>query len=208
MKFLILLIALAGCDQLASKGNLEFERQEPLTAETEVSFKDLTEKIFAPSNCLSCHATFSDEAQIKMRVEAGRPELSSLYILIENGNMPPGGPKVSDENLAYLKKYIEQLASTDTPDETDGGDQGGEDEIRVTLAQINEQIIEKYSCSSCHSAYRDLPSAIDEEVVPGDPSSSLFYTVLESGFMPLRGGPVSAEDLALVEKYILELGRQ
>ncbi|MAZ47503.1 MAG: hypothetical protein CME65_03005 [Halobacteriovoraceae bacterium] len=113
MKTLFLLFVLVSCDQLASRGDLEFETQAPLMVETEVSFTELKEKVLAPNRCLNCHGFLANEEEVLERVEPGRPELSILYILLESGNMPLGGPKVSDEDLAFLKVYIEQLDSLD-----------------------------------------------------------------------------------------------
>lgn len=113
MKTLFLLFTLVSCDQLASKGDLEFESQTPLMAETKISFTELKQKVLSSNRCLNCHGFFANEEEALKRVEPGRPELSILYILMESGNMPLGGPKVSDEDLGFLKTYIEQLDPID-----------------------------------------------------------------------------------------------
>ena len=195
MKNFILFFILIGCDQVASKSDLEFVKREPVTAETKVSFEELQQNLFATNRCLNCHGFLNSEEEVKKRIVAGKPELSPLYIVIENGSMPMGGPEVSQNDLDYLKQYIEQMEVVD----------GEEDEIKVTIQDIKEKVVDKYGCASCHSRYNDLENSLSSEVVAGSPQDSRFFKVMESGFMPRVGPRVTEEDLAIVEQYIQNL---
>jgi formylglycine-generating enzyme required for sulfatase activity len=76
-------------------------------------------------HCVTCHypdrklgdldITSRAELMASKAVVAGQPDVSPLYTLSampsdRAGAMPPGGPRLSDENLAVLRRWIEQGA--------------------------------------------------------------------------------------------------
>jgi formylglycine-generating enzyme required for sulfatase activity len=97
-------------------------------AQTSVVFEKDVVPILEQS-CVACHhsgqplgglAIISREALISRKaVIAGQPEASLLYTRSalpadRPGAMPPGGPRLSDANLAVLKRWIEQGAAWPT----------------------------------------------------------------------------------------------
>ncbi len=78
------------------------------------SFSELNTKLFQPM-CAKCHINenkfdMTSYNTILNHVTKFNYKESDLYISIENGSMPIGGPKVSDELLNKLKEWIENGA--------------------------------------------------------------------------------------------------
>lgn len=74
----------------------------------DVTFAMLRSAIF-DNQCMRCHDWVSDEQQVRSRITPGSPETSLIYIMVESGRMPRGGPVLSLEQLDLLRRYILEL---------------------------------------------------------------------------------------------------
>jgi mono/diheme cytochrome c family protein len=116
------LVELPSWDAMIGKGKDAAPEGKP------VSFKDDVAPILV-STCGNCHVT-GNRGQFSMStyeglmkgptagkvVFAGAATSSRLIEVIESGDMPRGGGKVSSEQLNTLKKWIDQGAKFDGPD--------------------------------------------------------------------------------------------
>ena len=97
-----------------------------LAATVEPTRESITAEIVVPS-CLDCHRSFQDltrhyrdyDPRFPRRgtIVKGQPDLSHFYTLIRDGRMPPARypqyPRVSVENLAVIREWIESLGGGD-----------------------------------------------------------------------------------------------
>lgn len=102
-----------------------------------VSFKSVVAPILV-THCGNCHVrgaqgqynigTFDAlmAAAAGNSVVAGKPDDSLLVTRIEDGSMPKRGPKVSEADLAKIRKWIEQGANFDGEDRTEQLKAGGD----------------------------------------------------------------------------------
>jgi len=90
--------------------------------ETTLDYQGLRKKILEP-HCLSCHSgpdasnglDYSTyDSMVKTPpyqvVIPGAPGKSIMYLEVESGGMPDGGPKLSDEEIQFVYDWIEQGA--------------------------------------------------------------------------------------------------
>jgi hypothetical protein len=167
-------------------------------------------------------------------IQPGNSQASRMIELIQSGDMPRGGAKVSAAELAMLSKWIDQGANYDGAEpgtslaglaQTSGANLSA---ITVEQARGNESILFARDigpvivreCSNCHSN-RNPPSGLSlttfERLLrggengailsPGDPSDSLIITKLrgKSGArMPFRRLPLDEETIVKFEKWIAE----
>ena len=75
-----------------------------------VSFKEVSDQVLAPLNCLQCHGDMKTAAGLQSYLKAGEPFDSKVYLRMENQTMPPFGPKADKEQLELLESYIRELA--------------------------------------------------------------------------------------------------
>jgi mono/diheme cytochrome c family protein len=86
------------------------------TAAPQVTFAQLNQDIIQPK-CISCHSSgsssgvdLSSYAGVAAQVVAGNPAQSTLYLQVESGQMPKGGPALSESELADVYNWIAQGA--------------------------------------------------------------------------------------------------
>jgi hypothetical protein len=82
------------------------------------------------AKCAKCHAGAAPQAALDVRTRAtlikggssgaaflsGEPERSLLVFRIRSGQMPPGGPKLEDEEIETIRKWIEVGAPAANPE--------------------------------------------------------------------------------------------
>jgi mono/diheme cytochrome c family protein len=118
----LMIAAFAGCSYTHYKNE-----QGPVvpptgagTAAPEVTFTQLNQDIIQPK-CISCHSASADSggvdlgsyAGVAAQVVAGNPAQSTLYLQVESGQMPKGGPALSESELAEVYNWIAQGAQND-----------------------------------------------------------------------------------------------
>ena len=89
-----------------------------LSAQPKVDFR----KDIAPileNNCTACHSGAKVAKLDRKSVVPGRPDASRLYLMAaipagKPGAMPPGGPRLPNDQLATLRRWIEQGAEWPT----------------------------------------------------------------------------------------------
>lgn len=193
---------------MPSKSNLDYaeSRSQSLDPQSQVDFNMLKTEILAPK-CLSCHSQAASENGIKNWVTPGDPESSALFKMTENGTMPKNGNPLSTRDLELIKLYITQMGGATptpspspaptpqpTPDPDPGTNPG------VTFAEIKNQVLDPYRCTSCHSVGTEARLAKWLSTTNG--ANSRFYTITKSGTMPQGGSNVSAEDQAFILQYV------
>ncbi|MCI0626386.1 MAG: PSD1 and planctomycete cytochrome C domain-containing protein [Acidobacteria bacterium] len=155
------------------------------------------------ANCVQCHGDKVRMKELDLSslpallngsesgpvVVSGKPDESRLYKLVNEGTMPMGKPRLSDQNVATIRSWIESLglpsASRDKAAETEELTQ--HDAIPILLAR----------CSVCHGVRRqegglDLRTRASllkggksgPAIVPGKPEQSLLIQKIRSGEMP------------------------
>ena len=101
----------------------------PISADLPLNYKNLKKFILEPK-CMSCHSgvdakpendpidfTSFETAMVKRFVPLlieGKPEISRLFISVDRGEMPPRG-KLHEQDLDYIKRWIEACAPKETP---------------------------------------------------------------------------------------------
>ena len=148
---------------------------------------------FIEAKCASCHAWSLNEEEVKKRIEPGSPETSSFYTLMENGQMPVGGTPISPAQLKLTREYIISLAAP-APQPT---------EPIITFEDIKTTILVP-KCLACHR-WADNEQKVAFRIVPGEPDMSSLYLSVESGRMPMRSAPLSADELKKIKDYIESL---
>ena len=85
-------------------------RKDMIQMEDSAAFKKLNETVLKPQGCIFCHKDWTaSEMQLLTKVVPGEPFSSSLYLRMEDGTMPLGGPPVGKEDLELVEAYIRQL---------------------------------------------------------------------------------------------------
>lgn len=86
-----------------------------------LTFTALREQIFK-NNCIGCHSgadaamgiDLSDYTELMKSnfgvVTAGNPLNSTLYLNVQSGRMPPGGPRLSDTEIKSIFDWIKEGA--------------------------------------------------------------------------------------------------
>jgi uncharacterized membrane protein len=110
---LILSLLILGCNYREEKISKGFN--------LESSFLSVSEQVFKP-NCYSCHSGSEPAAGIDLSnysklvnpemglITFGDPLNSTLYLNVQSGRMPPGGPRLSDAEIKMIFNWIEQGA--------------------------------------------------------------------------------------------------
>lgn len=85
------------------------------------SYISVREEIFKP-NCYRCHSGSSAEMGIDLSsyselmksengvITPGEPLSSTLYLNVQSGRMPPGGPRLSDGEIKIIADWIKNGA--------------------------------------------------------------------------------------------------
>ena len=82
------------------------------------------------AKCVKCHAGATPQASLDVRSRAtlvkggasgaalisGEPDRSLLFFRVRSGQMPPGGPKLDDAEIALIRRWIEVGAPAANPD--------------------------------------------------------------------------------------------
>lgn len=94
--------------------NLGLEYAPIDTDLSHVDYAALRKNVLVPAKCLDCHDEFNSENGVLKYVAPGDPEHSPLYLESANGDMPPpgSGPKLTDQSLAVIRAYINQVGNT------------------------------------------------------------------------------------------------
>ncbi len=81
---------------------------------------------------------------------------------------------------------------------------GAQDFVALDLSQKFKSIpdIAKNYCAACHD-WAQKPSSLMSRVVPGKPEESLFFSMMESGEMPMSDTKPSTDEILLVREWIL-----
>jgi hypothetical protein len=111
LTLLPLLFILTSCIEAGSDESGVFQvlnPVEPIPADEKVTFKIINDQITAPL-CIRCHAWAGDESRVLSRIKAGEPESSRFYRVMEDGSMPKGGPEMTSDQLALVRRYIMDL---------------------------------------------------------------------------------------------------
>lgn len=95
--------------------------------ETTLDYQGVRKKILEP-HCLTCHSgpdapnglDYSTyDSMVKnppyQVIIPGEPERSILYVEVETGGMPDGGPKLSDEEIQFVYDWIKNGAVENQP---------------------------------------------------------------------------------------------
>lgn len=95
--------------------------------------------------------------------------------------------------------------STPTPDPSTGS--GG----TASFSEVNSQIFQA-KCVQCHGSGGTSPDLATYSgfatntnyIVPGSPSTSLIYELVQSGTMPQGGTPLTSSELSLMSEWITQ----
>lgn len=105
-----MLMVLQSCLEAGSDEASVFQIRQPVQAAPDevVTFEMLKSAIF-DNQCLVCHAWAGNEQAVRTRIVPGQPERSRVYLRVEDGSMPIGGPELTLEQLDLLRRYIMEL---------------------------------------------------------------------------------------------------
>ncbi len=120
MKFLfVLIIFLSSCKEVRSSSSALNNRSSSINPETnlnspvnspstKVSFEQLQNELLF-GKCLKCHSWVNSQEELNKRVIPGEPNSSSLFMQVDSGNMPIGGPVLNSDELDLVFNYILDL---------------------------------------------------------------------------------------------------
>lgn len=104
-------LLLASCGNKIITGTDESSRFRisPLL-EGKVDYTLVNNLILTPF-CIQCHAWANTEEEVLKRIVPGNPKLSTLFLNVDSGRMPQGLPRISQNLINILQKYIEGLSN-------------------------------------------------------------------------------------------------
>jgi hypothetical protein len=113
MKKILIIISLfitASCTEQGTNEAAQFVKidLEELETVEKIELSFVKEKILLPK-CVACHSWISDDDKILSRIVPGDPEGSKLYQRTNDGSMPFGGPPLTNDEIALIYKYINEL---------------------------------------------------------------------------------------------------
>jgi mono/diheme cytochrome c family protein len=192
---LAMLFILTSCLPSLDKTTLVFDdgriSTKPLVADGEaVNFEVLKEKLLVP-HCIACHKGAAQEEKILGWVVAGKPDDSELYQVIKDGSMPKKAAALDSRYLDLVVRYIESVKAPEVPTTP---------VVVAGFEEIKQKILVPH-CLKCHEDV-DNEKNLMEWITPAKPEESPFYVAIKSGEMPQESSPLSADEQALVEKYI------
>jgi mono/diheme cytochrome c family protein len=196
MLSLAMLFILTSCLPSLGKTSLVFDdgaiSTKPLVADGEaVTFEVLKEKLLVP-HCIACHKGAALEEKVLGWVVEGKPDDSELYQVIKDGSMPKKAAALDSRYLDLVVRYIESVKSPEVPT------------TAVVVAGSFEEVKQKILVPHCLKCHQDVANekVLMEWITPAKPEESPFYLAIKSGEMPQESSPLSADEQALVEKYI------
>jgi len=141
MKKRLILISLLILNACAPSGTKENELFQDVTLISgTVTFDTLKRTILVPQ-CLRCHTWVQDEAQLGIRVVPGSPATSPLFLQVQSGRMPQGGPALSSNQLAIVEAYIKGGSDNPPPPPPP---------LMATYSSLKIHLFDR-SCTSCHN---------------------------------------------------------
>jgi hypothetical protein len=172
--FFIILTFFACQNKIGSDESSEFTFFDQ---SADLSFGNLYRLVLSPK-CLRCHSWINNEDAVHERIIPGSPEDSSLFLLIDSGKMPVGGPELNLQEKQFVYSYIKSLEPLPIITELKlNSDQ---------FAQVkNEILIPK--CVKCHR-WMKQDAKIMKRIRVGEPESSRLYLRVADNTMPI-GGP-------------------
>ena len=193
---LAMLFFLTSCLPSLGKTSLVFDdgaiSTRPLVADGEaVTYEVLKEKLLVP-HCIACHKGAALEEKVLGWVVEGKPDDSELYQVIKDGSMPKKAAALDSRYLDLVVRYIESVKSPEVPTTT------------VVVAGSFEEVKQKILVPHCLKCHEDVDNekVLMEWITPAKPEESPFYVAIKSGEMPQESSRLSADEQALVEKYI------
>lgn len=133
-----LLLLLNACAPSGTKENEIF--QDVTLIDGTVTFDTLKRTILVPQ-CLRCHSWVQDEAQVGIRVVPGSPATSPLFIQVQSGRMPQGGPALSSTQLSIVEAYIKGGSNNPPPPPPP---------LTATYSSLKIHLFDR-SCTMCHN---------------------------------------------------------
>lgn len=132
---LIGMVSAAACGSSGDSGDGDSPRTQapgaPGTVGIEAvqpTFASLQTGVFQP-RCISCHGPARTEAGLNLStydslqasnathghpvIVPGNPEESHLFQMVQSGQMPQGGPKLNDAEIAAIRAWIQNGAKND-----------------------------------------------------------------------------------------------
>ncbi len=193
-----------------------------------LDFNVMNTAVFA-AKCASCHAVFSSYESLMASgmVISKNPDQSPLYQKVASGQMPKGGPMLSDSEVKAIFNWISAGApkavagGTPTPPGTQAPPVTGTPTTpptsgtpatsapSPTFAWIQANVLIP-RCTICHRG-ASAPAGFDlssydnvmmgGRVVAGNPSASLLFQRINNNTMP-PGNPLSADVKLLISQWI------
>lgn len=200
LKSMINIFACSFIMACAPSGTKENEIFQDITLITgTVSFAELQQKFLVPQ-CLRCHAWVQDEASVASRVVAGNPAGSPLFIQVQSGRMPQGGPPATRGQIALLEAYIKGGGSNLPPPPP----------LEPKYASLKFHLFDK-SCTMCHNGQnRRIPDLRNVNVIRNEIEDIL--SEIDIGSMPpldAQGNPkapIPSDEVIKVLNQWVKLG--
>jgi mono/diheme cytochrome c family protein len=165
---------------------------------------------------LTTHAGVIKGSESGLVVVPGKPDDSKLYQYVKAGVMPRGGPRLSDQDVALIRTWIEAGALSASV--------AGEQAPVAQVTQHDVIPVLYLRCTVCHGKRKqegglDLRSTATirrggksgPAIVPGKPQDSLLIRKIESGEMPpaklmleVSVRPISKAETDLIAQWIAE----
>lgn len=201
----VLLLSLVSCGKnLGSNEEGSFKLLN--FSQGKISFSLLQSSVLAPQ-CLRCHAWMADEEEVLSRVVPGSPQTSPLFLLVQSGAMPVGGPELSDQEKEAISQFIIGLSEPGppTPDPTPlpTPSPPAKPYDEELFAQMKSEILMP-RCLACH-AWINQDEQLFARLSAGDPEGSKLYAFVANNSMPLGGPPLETEDKDLIRDFILTM---
>ncbi len=205
---LLVLTALVSCGIGGPKGKLIFdaERDNAIRAEN-VNFTVLQKQILP--KCISCHGDWTSERSIADLIQPGNPDGSDFFDSVKTGWMPKNAAPLTSAELEIVRNYIINLRvlapapiPLPTPAPTPTPTPEPIPAPRVTYQELRSKVFE-VSCLPCHAEILNDEAVLNSTWVNQEsPEFSDLLLETESGRMPKRRAPLTAEHLQLVRDYV------
>lgn len=205
MKIIILLFlsTLVSCGIGGAKSPLSFAVmiEEPVRAE-EVDFQILQKQILP--KCIGCHQKWTTEEAFAKYIVPGKPDESQFFDSVKTGRMPKRAQPLSSQQLEIVRNYILNIKIVmPVPDPIPAPEPDPVPApVAVTFKDLHEKVFQ-VSCLPCHARILGSESALNSNWIdPENTDLSPLLVETESGRMPKRGAPLTAEQLQLIRDYV------
>lgn len=190
---------------------------------SKIDFTWIKSNVFQVGQCLKCHgagkaidlSTYTTAMAAIGRdgnklIQPGDYQNSKLYVEVESGRMPRGGPKLSEDLIYSLAVWINMGAfenGVKKEDPIDKPEEPGE-VVELNFDFLKKKIFDP-KCNTCHGPdgeafYVDLTTR--EEVLRrvnlAEPDKSRIYKAVFSGRMPQGGPRMPDDEIAMILKWI------